>query len=388
MQRLQVQINDFRQTMLQVLSTDSSRWPKEARDLLRTLVVPKRDLVIRVSEEVQALNRSAFVEQQRQVAEVHSASQRRLWQLLGGALTASFAIGWFVTGYAGRLERSLQRQRVQDARNARELQDLSAKLITAQEEERRSVARELHDEVGQVLTAIKVELAVAQRAIEARGDDAQVLEDARSITEGALKTVRDLSHFLHPQLLDDLGLPATVERYLREFSRRHDVRADLLQSNMNERLAPEVEASCYRIIQEALTNVAKHARAHTCRVYLQRLPTTLLVTVEDDGVGFEEHQRDSTAGSSGLGLIGIRERASHLGGTAGHRERARPGHSNNRRAAGALTDVICHSVGEATELPAEALAAKAIVNGRESASFSGTTTHSSEKASAKSFRNK
>ncbi len=361
--RLQLQINDFRQTMLQVLSTDSSRWPKEARDLLRTLVVPKRDLVIRVSEEVQALNRSAFVEQQRQVAEVHTASQRRLWQILGGALTASFAIGWFVTGYAGRLEKSLQRQRVQDARNARELQDLSAKLITAQEEERRSVARELHDEVGQVLTAIKVELAVAQRAIEARGDDAQVLEDARSIAEGALTTVRDLSHFLHPALLDDLGLPATVDWYLRGFSRRHDVRADLLQSNMTERLAPEVEASCYRIIQEALTNVAKHARAQTCRVYLQRLPTTLLVTVEDDGVGFEERRRDSTAGSSGLGLIGIRERASHLGGTVGIE--SAPGRGTRitvELPARARTPSVAPSE-EGSEPTADALAAKAIVNG-------------------------
>jgi signal transduction histidine kinase len=195
------------------------------------------------------------------------------------------------------------------------LQDLSAKLINAQEEERRSVARELHDEVGQVLTAIKVELAVAQRAIEARGDDAQVLHDARSITEGALTTVRDLSHFLHPALLDDLGLPATVEWYLRGFSRRHSVRAELLQSHMDDRLAPEVEASSYRIIQEALTNIAKHARATSCRVYLQRLPSTVLITVEDDGTGFVESQRDPTSGTAGLGLIGIRERAAHLGGS-------------------------------------------------------------------------
>ena len=88
----------------------------------------------------------------------------------------------------------------------RTLQRLSAKLITAQEEERRNIARELHDEVGQVLTAIKVELALAQSAIEASGGPARVLEDARSITDGAIQTVRDLSHLLHPAMLDDLGL--------------------------------------------------------------------------------------------------------------------------------------------------------------------------------------
>jgi len=361
-ERLRQQINDSRQTMHLVLGTDSSRWPREARDLLRTVVVPKRELVIRVSEEVQALNRTAFVEQQRQVAEVYGASQRRLWQLLGGALTASFAIGWFVVGYAGRLERSLKRQRIQDSRNARELQDLSAKLITAQEEERRSVARELHDEVGQVLTAIKVELAVAQRAIEARGESAHLLEDARSATEGALTTVRDLSHFLHPALLDDLGLPATVDWYLRGFSRRHGVHAELLQSNMSERLAPEIEASSYRIIQEALTNIAKHSRAGTCRVYLQRLPTTLLLTVEDDGVGFEERPRDSSAGLSGLGLIGIRERASHLGGTVGIE--SAPGCGT--RITVELPARSRTASGERSDLPADALPEndeKAVVNG-------------------------
>ena len=271
--------------------------------------------MIRVSEEVQALNRSAFVQQQREVAEIYSVSQRRLWESLGVALVASFGVALFAALYAGRLENRLQQQRVLDEQNALELQRLSAQLITAQEEERRSIARELHDEVGQVLTAIKVELAVAERAIEAGGGDARLLADARSITEGALTTVRDLSHLLHPALLDDLGLPAAVEWYLRGFSRRHDIRAEVLQDHMDERLAPGLEASAYRIIQEALTNVAKHARATSCRVYLQRLPTTVLVTIEDDGAGFDEAEVASAGARAGLGLIGIRERAKQLRGT-------------------------------------------------------------------------
>jgi signal transduction histidine kinase len=299
--------------MLQVLESAQSGGSRDARTLLSTQVVPKRELVIRVSEEAQSLNRSAFVQQQREVAEIYGASQRRLWQILGGALTSSFAIGWLVTTYAGRLEGRLQEQRLQDARSARELQDLSAKLITAQEEERRSVARELHDEVGQVLTAIKVELAVAQRTMEARGHDAQVLEDARSITEGALTTVRDLSHFLHPAVLDDLGLPATVDWYLRGFSRRHGISADLKSAGTIQRLAPELEASSYRIIQEALTNIAKHSGATACEVSIQQSDGLLTIAVQDNGAGFPVTPQDSA--SSGLGLIGIRERASHLGGT-------------------------------------------------------------------------
>lgn len=313
--RLRREIDDFRTTLTEILASDTSRWPSEARMLLRTRIVPKREVVIRVSEEVQTLNRNAFVQQRTGITEIHRGAQRRVWQQLGLALLASLGIAVLATLYAGRLEDRLRRQRAKDAENTRDLQRLSAQLIKAQEEERRSIARELHDEVGQVLTAIKVELAVAQRAIEAGDRSGRVLEDARSITDGALQTVRDLSHLLHPALLDDLGLPAAIEWYVRGFSRRHGVRVDVLHDGMEERLVPETEAAAYRIVQEALTNVAKHAQATSCRVYVQRLPNTVLITIEDDGVGFLAAESQQAGAHRGLGLIGIRERVSHLRGT-------------------------------------------------------------------------
>jgi len=313
--RLRRESDDFHHTMVDVLATDSSRWPRSARFLLRTAVVPKRELVIRVSEEAQALNRSAFVAQQAAIADVYGTTQRHVWEALGVALVASFAVGLFATTYAGRLEDRLRRQRARDVQNARDLQQLSAKLITAQEEERRSIARELHDEVGQVLTAMKVELAVAQRTIDAVGSFPHLLDDARSITEGALATVRDLSHLLHPALLDDLGLAAATEWYLRGFGKRHGVRVEVIHERMDERFAPEIEAAAYRIVQEALTNVAKHASATSCRVYLQRLPNTILMTVEDDGAGFDAATVEHVGERRGLGLIGIRERVAQFSGT-------------------------------------------------------------------------
>ena len=205
---LRREITSFHGAMVQVLATDRSHWARDARTLLNSQVVPKREVAIRVSEEVQALNRSAFVQQQSDMVAIYGITQRRVWEGLGIALAASLGIGLFATLYAGRLERRVRRQRVKDAQNTRDLQQLSAKLITAQEEERRTIARELHDEVGQVLTAIKVELAVAQRAIDASGGSGYLLNDARSIADGALATVRDLSHLLHPAMLDDLGLAA------------------------------------------------------------------------------------------------------------------------------------------------------------------------------------
>ena len=129
------------------------------------------------------------------------------------ALATSLGIALLATFYAGRLEDRIRRQRAKDVQNTRDLQHLSAKLLNAQEEERRSIARELHDEVGQALTAIKVELAMAQRAIDGAGGAATALDDARSIADGVLHTVRDLSHLLHPALLDDLGLAAATEWY-------------------------------------------------------------------------------------------------------------------------------------------------------------------------------
>jgi signal transduction histidine kinase len=313
--RLRREIDDFSATMVEVLDTDRRRWPSEARLLLQQRIVPKREVVIRVSEEVQALNREAFVQQQAGIAEVYRVTQRRIWQQLGLALGASLGIALLASLYSGRLESQLRHQRAREVQNTQDLQRLSAKLITAQEEERRNIARELHDEVGQVLTAIKVELALAQNAVDGAGGPPRILEVARSITDRALQTVRDLSQLLHPAMLDDLGLPAAIDWHLQNFGKRHGIRVQLLQDQMAERLAPETEAATFRIVQEALTNTARHAHATSCRVSLQRLPNAISVTIEDDGVGFDATENSRSAARRGLGLLGIRERVAQLRGT-------------------------------------------------------------------------
>lgn len=314
LKRLQDGIDGFRDTLLQVLSIERPSRLSEALVLLRTQVMPKREDAIRLAGDIQALNRSEFVQLQAETAQTHRLTQRQIWLRLGFALIASLAIAGFAAIYAGRLEDRLRRQSERDEQNARELQRLSAQLIRAQEEERRTIARELHDEVGQVLTALKVELALAQRNTEAGHGGAHALDTVRSMTDGAIHTVRDLSRLLHPALLDDLGLPAAVDAYLRGFGRRHGITVELLQDGMDERLPPEVEASIYRICQEGLTNVARHAQANLVRVYLQRLSETVLMTIEDDGVGFEVAELKPAGDSGGLGLIGIRERVANLSG--------------------------------------------------------------------------
>jgi signal transduction histidine kinase len=313
-QRLRTAIVDLGQRLQAVLD-ENAMSTAEARLLLNSQVVPQRDLVIRVSDEAQALNRAAFVRQQNDVAAIYQSTQRRLWTQLGLALGVSLAIALMATIYAGRLETRLREQGEREVQHADDLQRLSAKLISAQEEERRGIARELHDELGQGLSAIKVDIALARRAVESTGSAGHLLDDAEAIANTALTTVRDMSRLLPPSMLDDLGLPAAVDSYLRGFGARYGIRAELLSDRMEQRLQPETEVTAYRIIQEALTNVARHAHATTCRVYLQRLTTTILVTIEDNGTGFDTGRAQQPDARRGLGLLGIRERASLLRGT-------------------------------------------------------------------------
>jgi signal transduction histidine kinase len=312
--RLRGEIRDFRSASDEVLSTDSSRWPTDAPVLLRRFM-PKRATAIRVSEETQSLNRSAFVDQQHKIALMQAAAQRRVWTVFGVALAISLAIGWLVSRHATRLEQRLAEQRRREERVAADLQRLSARLVQAQEDEQRRIARELHDEVGQALSAVKVELAVAQRRIERMSGVTDLLSDAQSSADCALRSVRDLSHLLHPSALDDLGLVAALESQIADFRRRHDVAMEFVQEGLDRRQNAETERAVYRIVQEALTNISRHAHATAGRVYLHAQPGSLRVVVEDDGVGFDAADVERPGRRRGLGLLGIRERVSQLRGT-------------------------------------------------------------------------
>jgi signal transduction histidine kinase len=312
--RLRKEVDEYRRTMLELLATDRSQWLAEARNLLNQRITPRRDVVIAVSEGVQALNRAGFVQQQSEITGVYRSVQRELWQLLGLALVIGIAVSVLAVLYAGRLERRLRQQMSKGVELARDLQDLSARLVSAQEQERRHIARELHDEIGQALTAIKVELALVQRSIEGVTGPTLVLQAARSITDGALHQVRDLSYLLHPPALDEFGLVSAVDSHIKAFSRRHELIADLSHQGMEVRLAPETETAAYRIVQEALNNVAKHAKASHCRVRMARHSDWLRIEIMDDGGGFDPAVPRSGDGR-GLGLIGMRERASHLHGS-------------------------------------------------------------------------
>jgi signal transduction histidine kinase len=311
---LRREIDQFQMTSLEVLADVSGKSPAAIRRLLNQRIGPRREAALAISEEITTLNRNAFVKLQMDEAELYQTAELSSRRQLGGALVIGLGVLLLTSLYAWKLESRLRKQMTRDAAISAELQQTSAKVLNAQEEERRTIARELHDEVGQALTAIRVELDVAQRRLSAAGAAPETLHEAQTITDGALHTVRNLTKLLHPAALDDLGLPAVIEASLRGLARRHNIRAHLHQVGLNERLPREVELAAYRIIQEALTNVARHAHATECNVRLTQLSDRLLVEVEDNGVGFVDDS-DRPIIARGLGLVSVRERAARLGGT-------------------------------------------------------------------------
>jgi signal transduction histidine kinase len=312
--RLREEVRQFRVATDEVLATDSSQWPRTAGQLMRRFM-PRREAAISISEEVQALNRAAFIEQQQTVTGMQSTLQQQVWTAFGIALAISTAIGWLAFRHSARLERRLTEQRAREEQTAIDLQRFSARLLHAQEEEQRRIARELHDEVGQMLSAVKMELTVAGRRLDRTGDTADLLGDALSSVDSALRTVRDMSRLLHPSALDDLGLVAALESQLADFRRRHGISVDFVHDGFDVRRGEELERAVYRIVQEALTNVARHARAHSVRVEVSADESTCRVRVEDDGMGFDVAEAETPGRRRGLGLLGIRERASQLKGS-------------------------------------------------------------------------
>ena len=188
--------------------------------------------------------------------------------------------------------------------------------MTLQEEERKRIARELHDQIGQRLTSIIMTLGVLEEATPIPEAQAHI-QDVRDTTAQILKEVRDLALHLRPSVLDDLGLLAALRHYLKGYQNRARLLVDFQALGLDgKRLPPEVEIALFRIVQEALTNVARHAEARSVAVLLEQREASAMLIVEDDGKGFDVALvMDSRPDEGNLGIHGMRERASLLGGT-------------------------------------------------------------------------
>ena len=197
------------------------------------------------------------------------------------------------------------------ARREADLRALSASLMFAQEEERRRLSRDLHDEFGQSLTAVASYLWIIERQIPEPLDEIRTrAAEARRIVTRTLGEMRELSQLLCPPVLGLYGLVPSLETLCRDFGERHDIATTFAASDLPERLPPSVETAVYRITQEALTNVARHAHASHVRVALTGMSGQVCLEVGDDGVGIAAIRQPR-----GIGLTGIVERVRALGGS-------------------------------------------------------------------------
>ena len=234
-----------------------------------------------------------------------------------------------VSGIMGIFADLSERKRVErELRSTNErLEALSKSLLDAQEKERRHIARELHDEIGQALTAVKLDLETMQRAKSAAVVRARIKESLGRI-EQILQEVRTLSLDLRPSVLDDLGLVSALRWYLGRFSQSAGFELSFTAEPLQRRLPVEIETACFRVAQEALANAARHAKAGRVSVELRQQDRELLLSVNDDGVGFDVRSvLEGTAQGESFGLLGMEERVALAGGTV--EIRSEPGKSTS-----------------------------------------------------------
>lgn len=276
---------------------------------LKNEVLPRREAVLTLTRDIEQLNNANLTMQRgevtRRLAAFREDLHLRLWRtLLLGALVTVVAVLRLRT-----LERRSEMQRERAHEAEQQMRALSQQLVAAQEEERKNVARELHDHVGQMLTALRLELGRADRARGASDPQlVQALGEARRLLDTMLRSVRDLVMGLRPSMLDDFGLQPALEWHVREFRRRYNIPVDLELHGEFDTLPDQYRTCIYRIVQEALTNCARHAHASRIEIELRFDGSALDLVIRDDGVGVDPKR------SRGMGLVGMEERARELGG--------------------------------------------------------------------------
>ncbi len=197
--------------------------------------------------------------------------------------------------------------------SSRQLKALSRHVLEVQELERRRVAIELHDELGQSLTAIKINLQLSQRLKEQPLSELN-LESIR-IVEDALQQVRRLATTLRPSMLDDLGLAPALKWIAEQSAGRGGFAVNFHHVRAQSRLAPDIETACFRIVQEALTNITRHAQAKRVEISLRREGEDMVLSVQDDGLGFDiQAMRQRAVLGGSLGVLGMQERANLIDG--------------------------------------------------------------------------
>jgi len=302
---------------ISVLASPSNDRPK-AQNLLAEQMSPLQKKSLDWSGKLQAWNGERLKSADQALVTEFAGVQRGLTRTLAIGLGSGFLLVLAGTAYIVRLERQTRGRYMQLTHSQQELQQLSARLVDAQETERRSISRELHDEIGQALGALLVDLGRLSSASADRPEVKTQLENMKVVTERTFQAVRNVALLLRPSMLDDLGLVAALEWQGREVSRRSEIEVDVRSENVSDDLPGEYRICIYRLVQEALSNAVRHSGAKNAKVIVRQSPQSIMVRVNDDGRGFDSHR------ARGLGLLGMEERVKRLSGT--FTVESKPGH--------------------------------------------------------------
>lgn len=272
-------------------------------------VLPLSTSIVEITAQLEGMDAKQAASTEALIEDAFERRGARLSITLGLGLVAALLLAAGCLLYIFRIERENNRryQEVLSARSA--LEQLSAKLVDAQEMERRTISRELHDQVGQTLNAVLVEAANLGKRIQA--DDSvslHYLDNIRKFADSSVNSIRDIALLLRPSMLDDLGLIPALEWQAREVSRRSGIKVDVRAENVADSLPDEMRTCIFRVVQEALQNVFRHSAAKTAVVTVRQDDSSLFLSVEDDGSGFDPVK------TRGLGMLGMEERVRQLGG--------------------------------------------------------------------------
>lgn len=275
---------------------------------LRTTMIPRRNEVVQFARQVTALNERMLDAGEEQVEAIQNRFQTRVRGFSTLALASGILLAVFVIRHVRKLAEEADTRFNQVLTAQGDLRRLSDRLVTVQEEERRLLSRELHDELGQTMSAILLEIGKLDSTPPGSAGQRERLASVRRLAEENVAKVRDMALLLRPAMLDELGLVPALRWHAKEVSRRTGLRVKMIADELDDEL-PDANRTCiYRVVQEALNNCVKHSKAKEVRVVIQREAEGLMVSVQDDGVGF------NSSHSKGLGLLGMMERVSGLGG--------------------------------------------------------------------------
>ncbi|MGC9971661.1 MAG: sensor histidine kinase [Bryobacteraceae bacterium] len=313
---LRAHVQGFWSNLESVLDWAEGSSPARGFDFIQREVMPRRNAASALLTAYTEANQSAFANSQAEFDGSRRTAAGRLVVILGLSVALGLIVACFSVVHAASLERESVRRLEEVTRARKDLQQLSARLVESQEAARKRLARELHDEIGQTLHALRIEISHAQAAWKAGEPAAEArLEQARALAERTVETVRNISLLLRPPMLDDLGLGPALQWQAEEFSRRCGIRCTLSEDGLADALPDSHKTCVYRVVQEALHNCEKHSAASNVRILVRQAPRRLSVEIQDDGRGFEAGPEGLPAGPGGLGILGMRERATTLDGS-------------------------------------------------------------------------